>query len=258
MMQPSSYTSFQKGPDPYDYRYGDMQGDQPTLSEDVNKNLNLVMRGLDEARVVTGEQFFPGRSCEHIRRKNPGVDLRDGNYFISPDVHSEAFKVYCRFTKTNAETCLRPKNGVFEKKRWYDRQISSVWFVEDQTPEEMNEGLLYGISHSKLSLLQKYSDTARQYVTFKCDYVKAEGFQFMSNEESTEYMDTSSTRYRSSTELYKLENSCKSDVPEGRTIIEIKTKRPENLPIKDILVFDLGASNQQLGIEVSEVCFMNA
>lgn len=63
----------------------------------------------------------------------------------------------------------------------------------------------YKIRSSQLSLLQRQSDIATQTITFRCLNLKTHGFQFLPNDENTAYIDTSSTRYLSSTRIEKSE-----------------------------------------------------
>lgn len=42
----------------------------------------------------------------------------------------------------------------------------------------------------------------------------------------------------------------------GKTIIEYKTTKTSRLPIIDIAPMDIGAPNQEFGIEVGPVCFL--
>ncbi|NBI73792.1 hypothetical protein D3Z50_22805, partial [Clostridiaceae bacterium] len=42
----------------------------------------------------------------------------------------------------------------------------------------------------------------------------------------------------------------------GKTVIEYKTTKTTRLPIIDIAPMDIGAPNQEFGIEVGPVCFL--
>ena len=65
--------------------------------------------------------------------------------------------------------------------------------------------LRYKIRTSMLTLLQQQSDIATQTITFRCLNLNTNGFKFLPNDENTEYIDTSSSRYLSSTRIEKVE-----------------------------------------------------
>lgn len=69
----------------------------------------------------------------------------------------------------------------------------------------MNFQLDYKMSSSRLGHLQLQSDIATQTVVFSCLNVKTNGFQFLPNDENEILIDTSSTRYLSSTRIEKTE-----------------------------------------------------
>lgn len=250
---PSPIQPAYKGPDDWGYQYDQAQAEMaPEPNEDMYVNLNYILYAVDSMRRPLGTRSAPGRSCEHIRRHSSNRDLKNGDYYIDPSFGAFApMLVYCRFHTDYAETCLQ-NTDKFEERRWFESSMTSAWFVEHVTGKELD----YNARSSQLTLLQRQSDIATQTVTFRCLNVKTQGFQFLPNDENTAYIDTSSSRYLSSTRIEKSED-CDTNNQWGKSTYIIRTKRPQVLPITDILVYDVGAENQQLGVNVGEVCFRN-
>lgn len=84
--------------------------------------------------------------------------------------------------------------------------------------------------------------------------MKTYGTMMYPSDESEQYIDTSSTRYKLLTRIEKSEG-CDLNNQWGESRYTISTKRTEVLPIIDILMYDVGLENQQFGLEVGEVCF---
>lgn len=156
------------------------------------------------------------------------------------------------------ETCIVPSPSTIDKKTWYSGDNKHVWFGED-----IEEGFpfTYKADAVQLTFLQLLSSTARQTITYHC----RNSIAFF--EKSTGSYDKA-LRFMAANDLELVANKPKKfryDVKEdgcmaredkwSKTVFDFTTEKTRRLPIMDVAPYDIGADNQQFGLEIGAACF---
>ncbi|KAK9410802.1 collagen alpha-1III chain [Crotalus adamanteus] len=243
----------------------------------VDKRVHLVTVGLlgllvnlehlVHAAMVVLMVMNPARNCRDLKFCHP--ELPSGEYWIDPNqgCKLDAIKVFCNME--TGETCLSANPSSVPKKNWWTSpgpEKKHNWFGES-----MNGGFQFSygdpdlpeeVADVQLAFLRILSSRASQNITYHC-------------KNSIAYMDEASgnvkraLKFMSSTDseikaegnnkftYTVLEDGCTKHTNEwGKTVFEYRTRKTMRLPIIDIAPFDIGAPNQQFGVDVGPVCFL--
>ncbi|CDQ81636.1 unnamed protein product [Oncorhynchus mykiss] len=263
----------EKGPDPmrggggYHYR-----ADEPDMMNgrdmEVDTTLKSLSQKVENIRSPEGTQKNPARMCRDIRMCHP--EWKSGQYWVDPNQGSplDAVQVFCNME--TGETCIYPSQDTVPMKNWYTskniREKKHIWFSES-----MDNGFQfqYGSEGSnpedvniQLTFMRLMSNEASQNVTYHC-------------KNSVAYMDKGTGNLKKALLLqgsneieiraegnsrftYTVsEDGCTSHTGTwGKTVIDYKTSKTSRLPIIDIAPMDVGAPDQEFGVEVGPVCFV--
>lgn len=211
------------------------------------EGLNFAYEALTRVRNPIGKPTSPGRHCRDIKERNP--DFKSGFYMIDPNSGRASDAIQVRCDMEQLETCVQPSMAQFERKRWTERDHSGQYFMDDINGKKE---FMYTKYLSQLKMLQLQSTRARQQVTYHCLNSQAYGTRFVLN--SGDEIDSVETTFRRFTRL-QTTDMCVRDNQWHQAVFNIRTTQTENLPITDVLLFDIGRENQQFGIELGEVCF---
>ncbi|TRY88617.1 hypothetical protein DNTS_028837, partial [Danionella cerebrum] len=258
----------EKGPDPM--RGGYRADDAHVVDRDteVDTNLKSLSQKIESMQSPEGSKKNPVRMCRDLSMCNS--DRKSGFYWVDPNQGSplDAIEVFCNME--TGETCVNPNQADIPMKNWYIsknlREKKHVWFGES-----MPNGFQfqYGSEGSdpedvsiQLTFMRLMSNRASQNLTYHC-------------KNSIAYMDAASGNLKKALMLqgsndieiraegnsrftYKVrQDGCTSHTGTwGKTVIEYKTSKTSRLPIIDIAPMDIGAPDQEFGVEVGPVCFL--
>ncbi|NXT59614.1 CO5A1 protein, partial [Pluvianellus socialis] len=224
--------------------------------------LNSLKQEIEGLRRPMGTRDNPARTCQDLQLSHPG--LPDGEYWIDPNqgCARDSFKVYCNFT-AGGETCVFPSRDVQEGRGVRSRRPRfSVGFPPPLTrlPQfSYTDAESQPLGVVQLTFLRLLSVSARQNFTYHChravawhdaasgDHQRALRF-LAANEEELSY-DTSPY-------IKAATDGCAARKGSGRTVLEVRTPRLEQLPLLDLRVMDFGEPGQRFGFEVGPVCFL--
>lgn len=260
----------EKGPDPY--RSGHYRADDPSVLRDrdmeVDTTLESLTKRIEKLSSPDGTQKSPARMCRDLRMCHP--EYQSGTYWVDPNQGSslDAIKVHCNME--TGETCVYPSQSTVPMKNWYmsrnPRDKKHVWFSESMTGGFQFQ---YGIDGAdvedvsiQMTFMRLMANQASQNVTYHC-------------KNSIAYMDSASGNLKKALLLqgsndveiraegnsrftYSVsEDGCTSHTGSwGKTVIDYKTSKTSRLPIIDIAPMDVGAPDQEFGVEVGPVCFL--
>lgn len=199
-----------------------------------------------------GEKTMPGLNCRDIKEHNS--DFKSGMYWIDPNGGSadDAFQAYCRME--TLETCIKPSHESYEKQRWTKTSDTVQFFMEDI---HGNKEFMYKIMPRQLDFLHLQSSRARQHVRYHCLNSEAYGTRLRLYD--GEDVDTAHAVHKKFTRFVSEDECIKnSNAPDNQwhsAVFTIRTKKTHLLPIRDILLFNVGQDHQQFGIDLGEVCF---
>ncbi|KAJ8264578.1 hypothetical protein GJAV_G00150910 [Gymnothorax javanicus] len=257
----------EKAPDPLrSYR-----ADDPSVLRDrdsaVDSTLKTLSQRIENIRSPEGTQKNPARACRDLRMCHP--EWKSGEYWIDPNQGSalDAIKVYCNME--TGQTCVTPSQPEIPKKNWYtnkNKEKKHVWFSESMTEgfqfQYGSEGSDPEDVNIQLTFLRLMANEATQNITYHCKNSIAYMDQQTGNlkkalllqgSNDIEIRAEGNSRFTYSVS----EDGCTSHTGAwGKTVIEYKTSKTSRLPIIDIAPMDVGASNQEFGIEVGPVCFL--
>lgn len=183
-----------------------------------------------------GSKESPARSCLDLLLENPNIE--DGLYWIDPNggCSNDAVEVHCNFTEGVARTCISPAQNEVERKIWSG---DSIWFSSLQGGFE----LAYDIPKSQLEFMRAGARRATQTFTYRCRRsAAAVVFRTQNGKEIT-----------ASKVIY---DGCQSrpSVPDV-SVLEVNTKRVEQLPLSDFASADIGGHTAEFGFEMGPACF---
>lgn len=235
---------------------------------EVDTTLKSLSQKIENIRSPEGTQANPARMCRDLRMCNSGG--KSGFYWVDPNQGSplDAIKVFCNME--TGQTCVHPSQASIPMKNWYTskniREKKHVWFGESMPngfqfqygsegsdPEDVN---------IQLTFMRLMSNEASQNITYHC-------------KNSIAYMDETTGNLKKALLLqgsndieiraegnsrftYRVsEDGCTSHTGTwGKTVIDYKTTKTSRLPIIDIAPMDIGAPDQEFGVEVGPVCFL--
>ncbi|KAK5851129.1 hypothetical protein PBY51_001948 [Eleginops maclovinus] len=260
----------EKAPDPF--RGGHYRADDPNMMRDrdmeVDTTLKTLTQKVEIIRSPDGTQKSPVRMCRDLKMAHP--EWKSDMFWVDPNQGSplDAIKVHCNME--TGETCVYPSESSIPMKNWYlsknIREKKHVWFSESMTggfqfqygsngadPEDVN---------IQMTFMRLMSNQASQNMTYHC-------------KNSIAYMDSATGNLKKALLLqgtndveiraegnsrftYSVsEDGCTSHTGSwGKTVIDYKTSKTSRLPIIDIAPMDVGAPDQEFGVEVGPVCFL--
>jgi len=222
-------------------------------------DLNAVMKIVDTKNNPTGTQNFPARTCRELFTQYK--DKMSGSYFIDPNEGANIDEVLVYCNKETMETCVDSSTKI-EKKNWGSMDDGYRWVAEElQGVREIE----YTMKLPQMKILQFLSSHVKQNFTYHCKNSWA-----ISDDSNREYShplrirgdnyveETLSVKTESRKLGYKiLKDEC-ANAKYGiwrKTIVEIRSKLPEQLPITDFAPHDIGGADEEFGIEIGPVCF---
>lgn len=233
-----------KGHDPY------LQMDQAEEDRvDIFNPLNAARETMNRVYRPSGKKSSPGKTCADIKEAFP--ESKNGEYYIDPNEGEvdDAIKVYCKFDTD--ETCVAPKKSKFGGKQWATATSShGQYFMEELVNGREFD---YSVDDDQLSFLQLLTTSASQTVTYNCLNSSPTGSRLEGS--SGEEMLTSSVRHKRVTQISVHDNCKRKDNTWRSAEITVNTTRTELLPIVDMVLLDVGQSNQQFGVELGMACF---
>lgn len=196
--------------------------------KDINDRFKAVKQPSGESKL------YASRSCRDLFLDHP--DKESGDYWIDPNLGctDDAILVHC--DKTTKETCLTAETHRVINATWYTGKSKRIFY------SAMRGGGKFTYADKvQLLFLRLLSIHARQTVTFTCRNVEA----------NLEFLSSSNVVLR---DYEVIENTCNSG-EWGRAVISYETALTDNLPFEDFSVGDLGAEDQEFGLEMGKVCF---
>merc|ERR1719498_1026947 len=226
----------EKAPDPFRMFRADDANVLRDRDLEVDSTLKSLSQQIEQIRSPDGTRKNPARTCRDLKMCHP--DWKSGEYWIDPDqgCTQDAIKVYCNME--TGETCVTPTQPEVAKKNWY---VSK---------------------NIKETLLRLMSTEASQNITYHCKnsvaYMDASAGNLkkallLQGSNEIEIRAEGNSRFTYSV----LEDGCTSHTGTwGKTVIDYKTSKTSRLPIIDIAPMDVGAPDQEFGLEVGPVCFL--
>ena len=235
---------------------------------EVDTTLKTLTQKVEKIRSPDGTQKSPARMCRDLRMCHP--EWKSGSYWVDPNQGSplDAIKVHCNME--TGETCIHPSESTVPMKNWYlsknTREKKHVWFSEAMTGGYQFQYGTDGADSEDVSIQMTFmrlmSNQASQNVTYHC-------------KNSIAYMDSATGNLKKALLLqgsndveiraegnsrftYSVsEDGCTTHTGTwGKTVIDYKTSKTSRLPIIDIAPMDVGAPDQEFGVEVGPVCFL--
>lgn len=233
---------------------------------EVDTTLKTLTQKMEKIRSPDGTQKSPARMCRDLRMCHP--EWKSGTYWVDPNQGSplDAIKVFCNME--TGETCVNPSDNTVPMRNWYLSKNTKkhVWFSESMTGgfqfQYGNEGSDPEDVSIQMTFMRLMSNQASQNVTYHC-------------KNSVAYMDAATGNLKKALLLqgsndveiraegnsrftYTVsEDGCTSHTGTwGKTVIDYKTSKTSRLPIIDIAPMDVGAPDQEFGVEIGPVCFL--
>lgn len=235
---------------------------------EVDTTLKSLSKQIENIRSPEGTKKNPARTCRDLKMCHS--DWKSGEYWIDPNqgCTADAIKVFCNME--TGETCVYPTQPSVPQKNWYTsknpREKKHVWFGET-----MSEGFQfnYGSEESdqadvniQLTFLRLMATEASQNITYHCKNSVAYMDQETGNLKKALLLQGSNEieirAEGNSRFTYSVtEDGCTQHTGQwGKTVIEYKTSKTSRLPITDVAPMDIGAADQEFGIELGPVCFV--
>lgn len=231
--------------------------ERPYQSDDSNAvdELEKLSQTIQAARKPQGTKTSPARCCRDLALSRP--DLADGEYWVDPNAGAptDALLVFCRLSQN--QTCLRPSPTTVKLSAMNQLPQGYAWF------STMKDGfkLTYKVDKNQLNFLQLLSDRATQDITVKC---KNSPVFFDSQTKSHQRaikLQTSDDQELVGKDRPKylydvIRDGCQANGNDwSETSLRVSTKRSARLPIVDVAPYVNGNAQQQLEVEIGEVCF---
>uniref|UniRef100_A0A8C8SB61 Fibrillar collagen NC1 domain-containing protein n=1 Tax=Pelusios castaneus TaxID=367368 RepID=A0A8C8SB61_9SAUR len=197
------------------------------------------------------------------RHRTPWTPRAAGEYWIDPNqgCSRDAFKVFCNFT-AGGETCLFPEKR-FESVRLaaWSKEKPGSWYSTFKRGKKFSYVDVEGspLRVTQLTFLRLLSAGAHQNFTLTCQHAagwyhaSADSYAWAlrfrgANDQELGHNSTTSP-------VHALYDGCQLRQGQARTVLEVRTFRPEQLPLADVAVADFGEANQKFGFELGPVCF---
>jgi len=244
-----------KGPSQADDPNSKIQGDK-IQGEEVLLRINRIKNEVVNRKNPRGEKKNPGRTCADIAMVHP--DFKNGFYWIDPNMgtNNDAVQAWCNIEKK--ETCIFADPERTDKKSWYRGPRKHMWFSADIQGGAM---FSYKFDPVQMTFLKLLSKRASQNVTYHCKnsiaYYDARERTYDKAVKLLTANDLELTAKGQANFRYTVqEDGCKTKTSSwSKTVISYETEKAERLPILDIAPYDLGRSNQAMGIDIGPVCF---
>lgn len=235
---------------------------------EVDTTLKSLSQQIENIRSPEGSRKNPARTCRDLKMCHS--DWKSGEYWIDPNqgCNLDAIKVFCNME--TGETCVYPTQPHVAQKNWYisknPKEKRHVWYGESMTDGFQFE---YGGQGSdpadvaiQLTFLRLMSTEASQNITYHCKNSVAYMDQQTGNlkkalllqgSNEIEIRAEGNSRFTYSVTY----DGCTSHTGAwGKTVIEYKTTKTSRLPIIDVAPLDIGAPDQEFGMDVGPVCFL--
>lgn len=205
----------------------------------------IKVAGTESIAMPKGTKESPARTCRHLAQVNKY--LPDGLYWIDPNGGrmEDAVQVHCNIMKQ--ETCISAKTQV-SRDRWFNSPLSKpTWFTEKTAIGEFQ----YHMETSQLSHLQLWSTSAVQKITLECKNAAIlTGASFYADNGYLISQGNKKFRYNVLKDDCQYKTSAWSE-----SVVEVRTRQPKRLPVRDMAVSDAGQDSQSFGFALGDVCF---
>merc|ERR1712136_315897 len=210
----------------------------------------------ESERKPDGSKFFPAKSCSDIQMCFPAS--KNGKYWLDPNggAKTDAFKVYCDFTKSPVETCVKPTTSF--QGEW-NKKVNKEFNWIGQDLEAESGQVMYEPRPTQWNSLRLDHTHARQNVTYNCKnslaYRTVEGgkhtfLKFLASD-SQEV-----TAFGKRDKMNVLKDECHMKDPVWRkAVFEIDTSVMDKLPLRDIAVSGAEGNDEFYSVEMGSVCF---
>jgi len=195
------------------------------------------------------------KTCRDIQLCNK--DIKSGERFIDPNLGCAAdkFEVFCNFDNGKSETCIRPRQTVYDGK--LDTFNEWKYLIEDL---KVHQEISYDADSVALRYMRLNSLTVRQNFTYECFNQHAYrdtngdiGRHVMIRTADGAEIDTDSKRSKMFLDVIKDECNVKDDTWHA-AVFELSSKKLDSLPITDIR-FRQSAIASKYRIKLGPVCF---
>merc|ERR1712002_1019216 len=224
------------------------------------KKFDSILQDVDNQDKHIGTMLYPARTCKELFDQHK--DKKTGSYFVDPNEGSANDAVLVHCDKETKETCISPNTDFqVEKKNWGNFNDQYKWILGD-----LQDGKIeYSMSTPQMKLLQMLSYNVRQNFTYHCKdsfaFKDSNGKEYASPlkiKVDNEHVEKLSVNSESREFVYDvIQDEC-ANAKHGiwrKTVLEIKSKISEELPILDVATHDIGDFNEEFGLEVGAVCF---
>lgn len=235
---------------------------------EVDTTLKSLSKQIENIRSPEGTRKNPARTCRDLKMCHS--DWKSGEYWIDPNQGCtlDAIKVFCNME--TGETCVYPTQSTIDQKNWYisnnPREKKHVWFGETMSDgfqfDYGSEGSDPADVNIQLTFLRLMATEASQNITYHCKNSVAYMDQETGNlkkalllqgSNEIEIRAEGNSRFTYSV----IEDGCTQHTGQwGKTVIEYKTPKTSRLPITDVAPMDIGAPDQEFGVEIGPVCFV--
>ncbi|XP_030403547.1 collagen alpha-3(V) chain [Gopherus evgoodei] len=244
------------------------QGDQagpphsvPEGLEEVFASLSSLRTEVEQLRRPLGTPESPARVCKELQLCHP--HFPDGEYWIDPNqgCARDAFKVFCNFT-AGGETCLFPdKRFQSVRPAAWSKEKPGSWYSSFRRGKKFSYVDADGnpLSVTQVTFLRLLSASARQHFTLSCQdsaawfHAGAASYALALRFRGADGQELGHSR--PAAPVHALHDGCQLRQGQARTVLEVRSSRPEQLPLADVAVPDFGATNQKFGFELGPVCF---
>merc|ERR1719462_883716 len=204
-----------------------------------------------------GSKYFPAKSCSDIQMCFP--ESKNGDYWLDPNggAKTDAFKVYCDFSKNPVETCVKPTTS-FQGQEW-NKPVNKEFNWIGQDLEAESGQVMYEPRPTQWNSLRLDHTRARQNVTYNCKnspaYRTIEGgkhtfVKFLASD-SQEV-----TAFGKRNKMEVLKDDCHmKDNTWRETVFELDTSSLDKVPIRDMAVSGADGSDEFYSVEMGSVCF---
>ncbi|XP_062382403.1 collagen alpha-1(II) chain-like [Sardina pilchardus] len=236
------------------------------MGVEIDSSLDTLSQKIQGIRRPAGSRENPSLTCRTLQRDQR--ELTSGSYWVDPNQGSplDAIKVFCNME--TGETCVSPSQASVPQKNWYsskNKDKKHVWFSESMSGgfqfQYGEEGSDPESVNIQLNFIRLFSKRGHQNVTYHCKNSIAYVDQASGNLKSALLLqgsnEVSIKAEGNSRFTYKVsEDGCKAHSGTwGKTVIRFKTTKLAHLPIVDIAPMDVGAADQEFGVDVGPVCF---
>merc|ERR1712142_151888 len=204
-----------------------------------------------------GSKFFPAKSCSDIQMCFP--ESKNGDYWLDPNggAKTDAFKVYCDFSKNPVETCVRPTTS-FQGQEW-NKPVNKEFNWIGQDLEAESGQVMYEPRPTQWNSLRLDHTRARQNVTYNCKNSNAYRTIEGAKHTFVKFLASDSqevTAFGKRNKMEVLKDDCHmKDNTWRETVFELDTSSLDKVPIRDMAVSGADESDEFYSVEMGSVCF---